>query len=94
MKKIVFCGASQRALGACAKNLLADFSGSYEIAGVFDIDRGRMRGFCELLGKSLPQTSGKRLATLEDGAQAVLTGAAANLSVKTGKKIDAHGLLL
>jgi predicted dehydrogenase len=55
MKKIVFCGASLRGLRGFAKRLLANYTGKYEIAGLFDIDPGKMKGFCELLGKEVPQ---------------------------------------
>lgn len=52
-KKIVFCGASQRAYVGYAKHLVAKYGDQYEIAGIFDIDIGRMKGFCELLGKEV-----------------------------------------
>ena len=55
MRKIVFCGASQRAVVGYARQLVAEFKGQYGIAGVFDIDQGRMRGFCELLGLDIPR---------------------------------------
>jgi len=53
-RKIALVGASVRVLFGYAKPLLENFSDKYDIVGVFDIDKGKMAGFCELLKTPLP----------------------------------------
>lgn len=45
MKKYVFAGASQRALGMYCKPMLADYTDVCEICGVYDANPGRARNF-------------------------------------------------
>jgi predicted dehydrogenase len=54
-KKVVLIGAGLRGFGAFARPLKTDFKDKYDIVGLFDIDEGRMKGFCELLEMDLPQ---------------------------------------
>jgi predicted dehydrogenase len=53
-KRIALAGASVRVLFGYAKSLLKNFSDIYDIVALFDVDQGKMTGFCELLEKELP----------------------------------------
>lgn len=54
MKKYVFAGASQRALGMYCQPLLKDFQDVAEVRGVYDINPGRSRTFVKLSGGDFP----------------------------------------
>lgn len=52
-KKVVLVGASSR-VRVFVKVLQEQFADSYEIAGLMDVDTGKMRGFCESLDLDVP----------------------------------------
>lgn len=54
-KKVVIIGAGLRGLYAFTIPLKDNFKDKYDIVGVLDVDKGRMKGFCELLEQDLPQ---------------------------------------
>jgi predicted dehydrogenase len=54
-KRVVIIGAGLRGLYAFAMPLKDDFSDKYDIVGIMDTEKGRMKGFCELLEQDVPK---------------------------------------
>ena len=52
-KKVVLVGASAR-VRVFVRVLTEDFADRYEIAGLMDVDPGKMQGFCESLKLDVP----------------------------------------